>query len=76
MARSKTQSILEVASIVSEGGAMRGIAADSLIIGLLAFRILRGQLVRRFSDSILISLLSFSILAGFSAQSTEALGTS
>ena len=55
---------------------MRGVAADSVIIGLLAFRILRGQLLRRFSDSILISLLSFSILAGWSAQSTGAFGTS
>jgi hypothetical protein len=54
---------------------MRGVAADSLIIGLLAFRILHGQLLRRFGDSILISFLSFSILAGWSAQSTGALGT-
>jgi hypothetical protein len=54
---------------------MRGVAADSVIIGLLAFRILRGQLLRRFSDSILISLLSFSILAGWSDQSTGVLGT-
>ena len=54
---------------------MRGVAADSVIIGLLAFRILRGQLLRRFGDSILISLLSFGILAGWSAQSTGAPGT-
>jgi hypothetical protein len=54
---------------------MRGVAADSLIIGLVAFRMLRGQLLRRFSDSVLISLLSFSILAGWSAQSTGALET-
>jgi hypothetical protein len=52
---------------------MRGVAADSLIIGLLAFRILRGQLLRRFGDSILISLLFFGILSGWSTQSTGAL---
>ena len=53
---------------------MRGLA-NSIIMGLFALRVLRGQLPRRITESILISLLSLSILAGCSTQSTKTVAT-
>ncbi len=49
---------------------MRGVA-DSVLIGLIALRVLRGQRLRRVSESIIIALFSLTILAGCSTQSTK-----
>lgn len=49
--------------------------ANNIIIGLFAFRVLQGQLLRRITESIFISLFSLSILAGCSTQSTKTVET-
>ena len=49
--------------------------AESLIIGLLAARLLKGRPVRRVTESILIALFSLNILAGCSTQSAKTVET-
>ena len=53
---------------------MRGVA-DSMIIGLFALRLLRGQTLRRVTESVLIALFSLSVLAGCSTQSAKTVET-
>lgn len=53
---------------------MRGVV-NSIIIGLVTLRVLRGPLHRRLTESIFISLLSLSILTGCSTQSTKTVET-
>jgi len=53
---------------------MRGVA-NTIIIGLFALRVLRGQLLGRITESIFISLFALSILAGCSTQSTKTVET-
>jgi hypothetical protein len=49
---------------------MRGIA-ESMIIGLLALRILPGKMLRRSTESILLTLFSLSVFAGCSSRRTK-----
>lgn len=48
---------------------------DSMIIGLCAVRLLRGQLLCRVAESILITLFSLSVVAGCSTQSVKTVET-
>jgi hypothetical protein len=48
---------------------------DSIIIGLLALRILKGEVMRRFADSMVMAVFAFSILAGCSTQSAKTVET-
>lgn len=50
-------------------------ATDSLIIGLVALRILPGQALRRATESVLIALLSWSMLTGRATQSAKTVET-
>jgi hypothetical protein len=56
--------------ISREGGIMRGIA-ESMLIGLIALRILPGKMLRRSTESILLALFSLSVLAGRSSRRTK-----
>ena len=49
--------------------------AESMIVGLIAARLLKGQPLRRVTESILIALFSSSILAGCSTQSAKTVET-
>jgi hypothetical protein len=49
---------------------MRGIA-EGMIIGLIAFRVLPGNMLRRSTESILLGLFSLSVLAGRSSRRTK-----
>jgi hypothetical protein len=40
-------------------------AADSIILGLILFRILKGRIIERFLDSIVIALLTLNFLAAY-----------
>ena len=49
--------------------------ANSVLIGLIAFRVLPGQLHRRMAESIVITLFSLSFLERCSSQSAKTVET-
>jgi hypothetical protein len=50
-------------------------AVDSIIIGLLALRVLPGQKLSRIAESMLIALFSWSMLTGCSTQNAKTVET-
>ena len=50
-------------------------AVDSIIIGLLALRVLPGQKLHRITESMLIALFSWSMLAGCATQDAKTVET-
>ena len=52
-----------------------GFVTDSMIIGLVALRMLPGQLQRRVTESVLIALFSLVVLAGCASQSAKTVET-
>lgn len=49
--------------------------ADSMIVGLIALRVLRGSTVRRVTESVVLALFALSMLAGCSTQRAKTVET-